>query len=457
MITSTGTDGYICGEFYYAQLFDSIDRRLNLARRYQTTVCVEPSLPLPGAAGCTEVYATAVGQDVLDPRLKCSLDQHLTITLTPRPDAIGASRQYLPELALYSGLGVSVLLGLVTNLAQAALRRQRSAEETSRQLRGENEERRRVEGRLKTADERLNLAFESTQAGVYEWDVETDHVYCTPSIWKMIGADPSEMPGTGAGWLALLHPDDRPAVRAVIDAHFRGETPLIEIEHCVHLRSGEWMWLALRAKCTSFAAGRRPRRVLGTVLNINARKRADEALRASQAESRKLSLVASKTDNAVVITDPAGHIDWANESYSRLTGRRLAEVARRPLLDFLASPDADPGAGRPHRRRAPRLRVHFHRGHPAFRGRAALPRPPRRAGDHQRGRPHRELHRHRDGHHRPRRNRAAVAARQGGGRRGVTRQVGIPRVNVARDPHADERRDRHDQPAARHRPHARAA
>ena len=349
VITSIVADGFICGDFYYGQVLDSIDRRLNLARSYQTVVSVDRTAPRPGEKPALEVYATAVGQDVLDPRLRTTahysiLEQHLTISLTPRPATLGASRQYLPELTLVSGLGVSLLLGLVTNLAQAALRRQRSAEETSRQLRIENEERRRIEARLKTADERLNLAFESTQVGVYEWDVETDTVYCTPSIWKMIGADPAEMPTTGTGWLDLLHPDDRPAVRAVIDAHFRGETPLIEIEHCVHLRSGDWMWLALRAKCISFSAARHPRRVLGTVQNINARKRVDEALRASQAESRKLSLVASKTDNAVVIADPHGHIEWANESYMRLTGRRLAEVARHPLLEFLASPDADPAA-----------------------------------------------------------------------------------------------------------------
>ena len=54
--------------------------------------------------------------------------------------------------------------------------------------------------------------------------------------------------------------------------------------------------------------------------------------------------VASKTDNAVIITDARGDIEWANQSYSRLTGRRLAEVGRRSLLEFLASPDADPAA-----------------------------------------------------------------------------------------------------------------
>jgi PAS domain S-box-containing protein len=340
---------YLAGELYYDRIFEAIDRRLNLAERYQIKIGVDQTDGFTGPNASLTVYQTSANADILDQRLKRSapyniLDQHLTITLAPRPRVVTGARQYLPELTLYSGLGLSFLLALVTNLAQAALRRQRAAEQTSFQLTAENEERRRIEARLKTADERLNLAFESTQAGVYEWDVETDEVYCTPSIWKMIGAGPEGMPSTGTGWMQLLHPDDRPAVQSVIDAHFRAQTPLIEIEYCIHLKSGEWMWIALRAKCTSFSAARHPRRVLGTIQNINARKRADEALRASQAETRKLSLVASKTDNAVVITDPHGRIEWANESYSRLTGQTLAAVMGHTLLELLASPDADPTA-----------------------------------------------------------------------------------------------------------------
>jgi PAS domain S-box-containing protein len=347
--TAGPSGGFIAGEFYYERFFDAIDRRLNISSRYQTTVAVEPPGPAAAPADSVTVYQTAAGQDELDPRLRRTahyeiFEQQLVITLAPRPGYVRANRQFLPELALFSGLGVSFLLGLVTNLAQAAVRRQRAAELTSRQLRAENEERRRIEARLKVADERLNLAFESTLAGVFEWDVESDRVYCTPSVWKLIGADPATMPDTGTGWLNQLHPDDRPSVRAVIEAHFRGETPLIEIEHCVHLPSGDWLWVAFRAKCVSFSAARHPRRVVGTVQNINARKRADEALRASQAETRKLSLVASKTDNAVVITDPAGHIEWANESFARLSGGPLAAAVHRPLLEQIAGSDEDPTA-----------------------------------------------------------------------------------------------------------------
>ena len=342
-------DGFIVGEFYYDKLFDQIDRRLNLSRRYQLTVTVvHPAAP-PGVNQVVKVFESMIPEESLDHRLRQSasysiFNQRLNITLNPRPVFIAANRQYLPEITLGAGLGVSLLFGLVINLAQSARLRQRAAEFTSGQLRKENEERRSVEDRLKTADERLNLAFDSTQAGVYEWNVETDEVYCTPSIWKLIGYDPAEMPSTGQGWLSLLHGEDQPAVRAVIDAHFRGETPFIEIEHCVVHESGEPLWIALRAKCTSFSATKAPRRVLGTIQNINARKRTDEALRISQAESRKLSLVASKTDNAVIITDPFGNIEWANTSYTRLTGRKLAEVHGDPLIGLLASPESDPGA-----------------------------------------------------------------------------------------------------------------
>jgi len=342
-------EGFIVGEFYYEKFFDLIDRRLNLSRRYQLSVTIENPAAADPASRDLKVYEAMTPDETLDPLLHQSavynlLNQRMTISLVPRPGFLGSNRQFLPELALFAGLGVSVLLGLVINLAQAAYLRQRAAERTAEQLREENEERRRVEARLQAADERLNLALDSTQLGVYEWHVETDSVFCTPSVWKIIGYDPSEMPTTGDGWLALLHADDQPAVRAVIDAHFRGETPFIEIEHCIMHRNGDALWVALRAKCVGFSAARRPLRVLGTIQNINARKRADEALRASQAASRKLSLVASKTDNAVIITDDHGRIEWVNESYSRLTGRHLAEVAGQTLTTLLAGTDGEPEA-----------------------------------------------------------------------------------------------------------------
>ena len=72
------------------------------------------------------------------------------------------------------------------------------------------------------------------------------------------------------------------------------------------------------------------------------RRRAEQALRVSQAATRKLSLVASSTDNLVAITQATGHLEWINDSFVRLLGFKLTEVIGRHLMQLLVSPDTDP-------------------------------------------------------------------------------------------------------------------
>ena len=50
---------------------------------------------------------------------------------------------------------------------------------------------------------------------------------------------------------------------------------------------------------------------------------------------RNLSLVASKTDNAVIITDRYGYIEWVNNGFEKLTEYQLEEVIGKKPGDFL--------------------------------------------------------------------------------------------------------------------------
>ncbi len=76
---------------------------------------------------------------------------------------------------------------------------------------------------------------------------------------------------------------------------------------------------------------------------IEERRQAEAALRASQLAERKLGLVAARTDNIVVIARPDGTIDWVNDAFTRLLGHPLAEVAGRPAISFLSANDAAAG------------------------------------------------------------------------------------------------------------------
>ena len=65
-------------------------------------------------------------------------------------------------------------------------------------------------------------------------------------------------------------------------------------------------------------------------------------LREKEAEARKLALVASRTDNAVIVTDAKGHIEWVNEGFVRLTGWSFDEVVGKTPGSFLQGPETSP-------------------------------------------------------------------------------------------------------------------
>jgi PAS domain S-box-containing protein len=62
---------------------------------------------------------------------------------------------------------------------------------------------------------------------------------------------------------------------------------------------------------------------------------------AADAQVRKLSLVATHTDNAVIITDAQGLIEWTNEGFTRITGYSLSECIGRSPGSFLQGPETD--------------------------------------------------------------------------------------------------------------------
>ena len=64
-------------------------------------------------------------------------------------------------------------------------------------------------------------------------------------------------------------------------------------------------------------------------------------LREKEAEARKLALVASRTDNAVIVSDAQGRIEWVNDGFVRLTGWSLEEVIGKKPGSFLQGPETD--------------------------------------------------------------------------------------------------------------------
>ncbi|HLK10011.1 MAG TPA: response regulator [Candidatus Binatia bacterium] len=59
-------------------------------------------------------------------------------------------------------------------------------------------------------------------------------------------------------------------------------------------------------------------------------------------EARKLALVASRTDNGVLIADAAGRTEWVNDAFTRMTGYTLEELRGVVPAFMLGDADLDP-------------------------------------------------------------------------------------------------------------------
>jgi PAS domain S-box-containing protein len=196
--------GFITADFNYSRFFFAVDRRLRVGEQHAYTIQIDKhSVYDSRRPGSHRNLEDAVEAGIT------FFDRPLRITIAPADDREAITRRRLPEVALFTGFGITLFLTLAVHFARVARVRQRHAEETNEQLRAEVEERRQTEG----------------------------------------------------------------------------------------------------------------------------------ALRASQFAERKLSLVAARTDNLVILARPDGGIDWINEACGRVLGYTLTEVYGQSALSLLAGHD----------------------------------------------------------------------------------------------------------------------
>jgi PAS domain S-box-containing protein len=328
---------YVAAEYLYARFFAWVfTKQLNLSGSYALVVTL-------GRNGVYSSTLTGNGGGLppvenLYPNL---FDQRVRLALTPTSALLAKNKRYLPEMALGGGLAITLLLGFTLHLARRARSGQYLSELSNKRLVAENEERRRIEARLKVSDERLRLALDSTQIGIFEWNVPKGHVYYSPGLWGLLGYEHARMPSTLEVWQSLINPDDLPMYRKRTESQLNGIASFIDPEYRVRARTGEWRWVYVRSKSVLAGPNGRPTRIIGTVQDITIRRESEQALRESQAEARKLSLVASKTDNLVIIGSADGKIEWVNSAFCRVMEYTLDEVVGKDPGLLLSGPDTD--------------------------------------------------------------------------------------------------------------------
>jgi len=144
---------------------------------------------------------------------------------------------------------------------------------------------------IKESEERLQLVFEGSRDGFWDWNVDAGRVTRSPQWFRLLDYAPGEIAETSEAFHALIHPDDLPGILEHEQQIWRGEDHFT-VEFRMKAKDGEWKWILDRGKVVARdPLSGRPRRIAGTHTDVTARKQAEEEaekLRQKMQEAQKL-------------------------------------------------------------------------------------------------------------------------------------------------------------------------
>ena len=136
---------------------------------------------------------------------------------------------------------------------------------------------------LRISEERLRLAADAAQMGIWQWDLHEDRQQWDERCKALFGL-PAEVSGSFRTWLESLHPEDRPRLEAAVPRFLSGEEDQ-EKEYRIVRPDGTVRWMYARG-ATHFDSAGKPLRMIGIVMDVTDRREAEEALRIGEERHR---------------------------------------------------------------------------------------------------------------------------------------------------------------------------
>src|SRR5262249_25356141 len=177
-------------------------------------------------------------------------------------------------------------------------------------------ERRRAEEALRESEERFRTLAKATNDAVSDWDLTKNKVWWNEGVLTLFGYRLENNEADPAWWLERIHPDDREAVEAFFFDVVRGKELSWVDEYRFRCADGSYKDVYDRGYVLRDAEGRAVR-MIGAMLDITARKRAEVALRESEERFRTLT---EALPNIVWTAEADGALDYVNARITEYSG-----------------------------------------------------------------------------------------------------------------------------------------
>ncbi len=176
-------------------------------------------------------------------------------------------------------------------------------------------------------DENLREALAAAQVATFSLDLRSSVISWNETVERVVGAPAGTLSRTALPTMDFVHADDRERVRGAVDAAVQGRRQFDAEFRFIRPGAEGSLWVAAKGNVMRDADDT-PLRIVGTLMDVSARKQTEQELR------REALLFGSLNDGVIFLDLQGNVVDW-NTSAERLFGYSKGEVLGRAWSDVL--------------------------------------------------------------------------------------------------------------------------
>ena len=178
---------------------------------------------------------------------------------------------------------------------------------------------------LSATGERLQLALDASNIGLWDWNLVTGTNYHT-NFDRLLGYESEYFRNFFGDLQQLVHPDDFPAIRRAMIAHFKGETDRYHAIYRLRHAEGPWCWIEDEGRVVDWNDQGRALRMIGTRRDITATREAQE-------QQRLAATVFENAPEGIFILNRNFQFLAVNARFEQITGYPEQDVLGRTIAD----------------------------------------------------------------------------------------------------------------------------
>lgn len=223
-------------------------------------------------------------------------------------------------------IAISALIGVLTRRMELhRIMIENAKRDLEKKVAERTEDLKQANLQLAESADRFKIVSKATNDIIWDWNLRTDDLRWNEGMQTAFGYRPEQIEPTIDSWYNRIHQDDRDRVVTGIHEAINSGKAVWSAEYRFRRSDGSYAHIFDRGYVIYDVSGKAVRMV-GAMLDMSERKKAENDLRRSEYEK---AMILDSASEIIAYHDNDHNIQWANNAYLKSTGLSIEQIKGR--------------------------------------------------------------------------------------------------------------------------------